>query len=155
MRTKRTCAECGEEFVAKLEPKKMHRPEHGRRCSEACRLKYARRRRIEIDRERFQDRFWLRVDMSGGADACWPWTGRLDRWGYGMVRYDGQHRPVSRVAHILRNGPIDGGLFACHHCDNPACCNPAHIYAGTHQDNMDDRFVRRGMTLPERRAARG
>jgi hypothetical protein len=43
-----------------------------------------------------------------------------------------------RVAWIIKNGPIQGGLYVLHKCDNRMCCNPDHLFLGTHQDNMDD-----------------
>jgi len=44
-----------------------------------------------------------------------------------------------RVAWILSRGPIPGGMLVCHHCDNPPCCNPDHLFIGTHADNIRDR----------------
>lgn len=87
-----------------------------------------------------EDRFWSKVDRSGGPDACWPWTaGRRSGYGSFMV----SRRPfirttAHRVAVLLTNGPVDKDLLVCHRCDNPPCCNPAHLFVGTHTDNMRD-----------------
>ena len=85
--------------------------------------------------------FWLCVDRSGGPDACWPWTGFIGTWGYGQVVTYGTTRNASAVAYEIEHGSLPTNRIACHKCNNPPCCNPAHLYAGTHQDNADDRQV--------------
>ena len=90
-------------------------------------------------------RFWSKVDARGLFN-CWPWLGKFDHDGYGQFAVRGQMHTASRLACALAHGP--SALEACHTCDHPACCNPAHLYWGTHQDNMDDRARRN-------RAARG
>lgn len=88
------------------------------------------------------DRFEDKVDRSGGPDACWPWTGvRTDR-GYGQIWVDGGHRPATHVALELAGVDIPDGMVACHHCDNPMCVNPAHLFVGTASDNMRDMLAK-------------
>ena len=58
--------------------------------------------------------------------------------GYGRVRWHGQDTRTHRLAWELAHGPIPSGLWVLHHCDNPPCCNPAHLFLGTAQDNHDD-----------------
>lgn len=89
------------------------------------------------------ERFWAKVDKSGGPDACWPYTGYITPEGYGWA-YTGlptgqqQTHGAHRQAWINTYGPIPGDLQVCHHCDNPPCCNPKHLFTGTNNDNTLD-----------------
>lgn len=87
------------------------------------------------------------VDRSGGPDACHPWTGHRNRYGYGSLAYidpdTGKRRAImaSRAALMVALGrPIPPDLFVLHACDNPPCCNPRHLREGTQADNMRDRI---------------
>jgi hypothetical protein len=87
-----------------------------------------------------QQRFWNLVDCSG--EGCWPFTGFIDRFGYGRFTIAPRHVAVaSRVAFAVVNGDPSGKVV-CHHCDNPICCNPSHLYAATQSENMKDMFRR-------------
>ena len=81
------------------------------------------------------DRLWERVDRSGD---CWLWTGAITGVGYGHIYADGRLAYTHRLAYELTYGPIPEGLFVCHHCDNPPCCRPEHLFLGTAQDNQSD-----------------
>lgn len=95
--------------------------------------------------------FWSRVDRAGPVPAhapelghCWLWT-RQRSHGYGVTsfgRKSGQLR-VHRVAWEMTNGAIPDGKIICHHCDNPPCCNPSHLYVGGKRENALD-AVKRG-----------
>lgn len=81
--------------------------------------------------------FWGRV-ARGAPHVCWEWqAGKTDR-GYGLFRWDGRNQRTHRIAFFLTHGrwPEPEG---CHTCDNPSCCNPAHIFEGTQADNMQDK----------------
>jgi hypothetical protein len=90
-----------------------------------------------------EPRLWSRIQR-GEPDECWPWTGRTNDPGYGMVAVDGRtNQRAHRVLYILLNGPLDDDVEIRHTCDNPPCCNPAHLIPGSHLENMDD-MVSRG-----------
>lgn len=82
--------------------------------------------------------FWkLLVKQS---DGCWVWPkAKHNSDGYGSYRYQGEGWQTHRLAWTLANGPIPKGLKVLHHCDNPPCCNPKHLFLGTDYDNQQDR----------------
>lgn len=102
-------------------------------------------------RRPWQERFHEKVDRSGGPDACWPWIGARKKSGgrghYGVVRIDGTLRTAHRVAWHLVNGEPPEGMLLRHRCDNPPCCNLAHLELGLHADNLRD-AVERGRRIP-------
>jgi hypothetical protein len=82
--------------------------------------------------------FWSRVDNSAGDDACWLWTGSKSRKGYGDMGWRGRVRKTHRIAYEITHGEFPAEMQVLHSCDNPRCVNPAHLWLGTNQDNMDD-----------------
>ena len=90
---------------------------------------------------------WSKVDKRG-EDECWEWKGFKNNKGYGRTWINDKgyyaHRVIYSLAYpntISLNAPtstIETG-FLLHTCDNPACCNPKHLWIGTHKDNMEDK----------------
>lgn len=97
---------------------------------------------LEIPQER-QDLFWSLIDQSAGATACWPWVAGAFSTGYGAFRVGRRTCKASRVAYALRHGEVPSEAVICHRCDNPICCNPAHLFLGDTQMNNAD-MVRKG-----------
>lgn len=69
--------------------------------------------------------------------GCWVWTAFIHK-GYGRIRFGDAMRYAHRVSYQWYTGEDPRGLCVCHHCDNPKCVNPDHLFLGIYQDNMDD-----------------
>ena len=91
-------------------------------------------------REPLADRYWRHVIKT---DDCWQWTGRVDKDGYGKLKFDYKQLKANRVSWELHFGPIPPGAWVLHTCDNPPCTRPDHLFLGTHADNMKDRHAKR------------
>ena len=94
------------------------------------------------------DKFWGKVEMRSTAE-CWLWLGGKDKDGYGLLSlWDRIHKVkgskgAHRVVWELTFGEIPKDSYICHHCDNPSCVNPKHLYIGNGTSNMFDMWGRK------------
>lgn len=82
--------------------------------------------------------------------GCWEWTGLKDKDGYGLFSYARKSRRANRMALAFDGREPPAGMMACHHCDNPGCVNPAHLYVGSDADNTRDKVARGRTPVGER-----
>jgi hypothetical protein len=85
------------------------------------------------------EHFWSKVEKTDSDDDCWLWIAGCDGQGRGAYAVDRKIKVAPRVAYELSFGKIQEGLYVCHKCDNPKCCNPSHLFLGTPLDNMMDK----------------
>lgn len=89
------------------------------------------------------DVLWSQV-IKGKPDECWPWTGRTAPFGYGRISRKNWVKPQAIESHratfLLTHGYLPPVVM--HTCDNPPCCNPAHLVAGSHRANALDRYAK-------------
>jgi hypothetical protein len=107
------------------------------------------------NREAIIRRFMAKVEKS--ESGCWNWIGGKDKKGYGKFSIGRSHNPdgtrrnsmvtATRVVYELLVGPIPDtqgfhGTCVLHHCDNPSCVNPEHLFLGSNSDNVHDMDVK-------------
>lgn len=104
-------------------------------------------KRTPWNKQPWQERIFKFIQKT---TSCWLWTGAKD-FGYGRLKVNGKMRQAHRLMWELYYGKPDANLDVCHHCDVPACVNPAHLFLGTPSDNMRD-CIRKGRKklIPEK-----
>lgn len=101
-------------------------------------------------KNRLLKRFEAKINKT---DSCWIWQGGRLRDGYGAFTLEGKTISAHRMSYQIFKGPIQGGLWVLHNCDNPACVNPDHLRLGARIDNSKD-MVSRGRSLIGEKANR-
>lgn len=101
---------------------------------------YIRKPRGNYNGKSINQRFWEKVEKT---ENCWIWKGISDKKGYGRIQYLSKSWTAHRLSYFLIYGEIPKGLIVCHHCDNPPCVKPDHLFIGTYSDNMQD-MIKKG-----------
>lgn len=101
----------------------------------------------------FSNRLWSKIEIRG-PDECWPWKSKSrTKKGYGLIRRTGdgsKQTTAHRLAYEDKFGTVPEGQMVLHSCDNPPCCNPAHLFLGSGTDNAADRDGKgRGVAPPK------
>lgn len=90
------------------------------------------------------DRFWGKVDKENSTvfyngARCWEWTAARSGYGYGVIGIEGESFYAHRLSYTINFGGFQNNLLVLHHCDNPPCVNPVHLFLGTTKDNIVDK----------------
>ncbi len=94
-----------------------------------------------------KERFLSKVKKDP-VTGCWEWIASKDSDGYGQFGLEGKNKRAHRLSYELLVSPIKGDLCVCHHCDNPGCVNPDHLFIGTLKDNSQDCIKKGRHTTP-------
>jgi hypothetical protein len=132
-RATKQCAECGIVFERN---RKFSRAQWAaaKYCSKAC-AGLALTKLFAALRPTIREKFEQRFERGSG---CWNWTGTIEGYGYGVLDHNWKRYRAHVLALEFDGRPVPKGMVACHHCDNPRCVRPDHLYVGTVKDNAID-----------------
>ena len=100
-----------------------------------------------ILKQTLKERVFSKININNKT-GCWEWQGWTNQRGCARIRSGNKNHTVSRlVANWVLDFDLNSNLYVCHHCDNPSCINPDHLFIGTQFDNMQD------MCLKERQGS--
>jgi hypothetical protein len=129
------CDHCGKTFG-----RRQLRRHQGVFCSPACYYAHPHRPLPPRRTLSLSEKVWPKVEQRGHGE-CWPWHGARNKNGQGHLLRGGRGSrfvSCSRAIYEITHGEVPAGFDVCHTCDQPSCCNPDHLFAAPHRDNMLD-----------------
>lgn len=121
------CETCGKPFRGE----KRKPPRTPRYCTRKCKPSPLPKPPEDV-------RQYIEARITRTERGCWEWTGMRDKDGYGVAKVNGIQGRAHRVSWSAHREPVPRGLWVLHHCDNPPCCNPDHLFVGNASDNNFD-----------------